>query len=49
MYQAQENGLKSMAKLLCIAVADGNPPAAVKFPSFRQKAIVVRVHVSLVA
>lgn len=45
----QENGFKSLTKLLCIAVADGNPLATVKFPSFRQRKTCVRVHVFLVA
>lgn len=45
----QENGFKSMTKLLRIAVADANPLATVKFPSSRQWKTCVRVHTFLVA
>jgi len=38
----------STTKLLCIAAADANPLAAVKFPSDKEK-LVVRVLVFLVA
>lgn len=44
MRQTQENGFKPMTKLLCIAVADANPLAMVKFPLFGQRKTSVGVH-----